>query len=182
MLSTFRRRKLSHLFHVYDVDGNGFVEVDDFERVIHVLAASRGWAVDGPAYARLRRAYMSQWQMIGVAAEPGEGGRVRPDAWLALWSGIVVASFDERLRTLTDLLFDCMDADGNHLISLDESRAWFAAHGAPAEADHVFPACDLNGDGQISREEWEQLVEAFFFSDDPEARGNSIFGRLPSGC
>lgn len=177
MLSTRQREKLSHLFRVYDIDRNGFVEVDDFERVIHTLASARGWKPDGAPYARLRRAYMSQWQAIGVAASPPGSGRVKPDGWFAFWSVVLSSPDDSGIRRITDPLFDVMDADGDGSISLEESRMWFAAHGNEQEADHVFPVCDLNGDGRISREEWAILVREFFFSNEPDARGNLIFGR-----
>ena len=80
---------------------------------------------------------------------------------------------------LCEHLFAGMDADGDGQITAAENRGWFEVFGLDvAGAPAVFAACDLNGDGFISRDEWLQLVEQFFYSDDPKAPGNTLFGVL----
>jgi hypothetical protein len=181
MLTDLQQRKLAHLFRLYDADGNGVVELADFERVLAALAAARGWGPGHPRYARLRELYLSQWQALAVGALPPGSGRIPPEGWIALWNAILQASYNERVAALCEVLFESMDADGDGWISLDESRQWFAAYtGDPAEADAVFPRCDLDGDGRVSRGEWLALVDEFFFGSEPDAPGNLIFGRLPT--
>ena len=42
----------------------------------------------------------------------------------------------------------------------------------------MFPICDLNGDGFVSRDEWLILIDHFFYSSHPGDPGNFLFGRL----
>ena len=179
MLTDQQTRKLAHLFRIYDHDGNGFVERDDFERVLRALAAARGWAAGHPRYERLRTLYLAQWQALAVGAIPAGSGRVPLPGWYALWNALLQAAYPERVAALCEVLFESMDADGDGAITLDESRSWFAAYaGDAAEADVVFPRCDLDGDGRMTRAEWLTLIEEFFFGSDPNAPGNLIFGRM----
>jgi Ca2+-binding EF-hand superfamily protein len=174
MLTTLQTKKLEHLFHLHDENGNGFVERSDYERLVERFEARR--AIPDPA---LRGLWMKQWQAVAVGEDPRGSGQVPLDGWLALWNAVLQASFEERVLELTEHLFLGMDADGDGKITVQEQRTWFEVLGLdPTQAEEVFRRCDLNGDGYITRAEWVRHVEDFFFSDDPGAVGNDIFGKI----
>jgi Ca2+-binding EF-hand superfamily protein len=49
-----------------------------------------------------------------------------------------------------------------------------------ATAQTAFAHLDLDGDGLLSRDEFVQLTEEYFTSDDPDAVGGWLFGKSPS--
>jgi Ca2+-binding EF-hand superfamily protein len=181
MSGGLRTKKLSHLFAVFDSDGNGVVEVDDFFRVLDVLAERRGWTLGTAPYKALRRVLMAQWQAVAVAADPPGSGVVKLDGWMRHWEALADAAYDAKVAPWVGQVFDSIDTDGDGALTLDECRDWFAAFlGKPEEADVVFPACDADKDGRIRKTDWEGLAREFFCSDDAKARGNVLFGRAAS--
>jgi hypothetical protein len=47
---------------------------------------------------------------------------------------------------------------------------------SPVYAPLVFPKLDANQDGFLSKEEVLQLIRDFFYSNEPEAPANDMFG------
>lgn len=179
MLSQIQERKLSRLFRVHDTDGNGYVERDDYERMIARIADGRGWPDRSPERDALRARVLVQWAAIAAGEDPPGSGRVPLDGWLALWNAVLQAAYETHVRGVSELLWDTMDRDGNGRITRDESRLWFDGYGLSSlAADQAFAACDLNGDGYVSREEWLVLVDQFFFSMDAADPGTLLFGPL----
>jgi hypothetical protein len=179
MLSLLQQRKLAHLFRVHDTDGNGYVERDDYERMIARIADGRGWRDESAERSELRTRVLAQWAVIASAEQPLGSGRVPLEGWLALWNAVIEVSYEDRVWGVADLLWETMDRDGNGQITREESRCWFDAYGVKGDAaDRTFAACDLNGDGYISRDEWRLLVEQFFYSMNPADPGNIVFGPL----
>jgi hypothetical protein len=46
-----------------------------------------------------------------------------------------------------------------------------------ATAQTAFPHLDLDGDGLLSRDEFVQLTEEYYTSDDPDAVGGWLYGK-----
>jgi hypothetical protein len=179
LLSQLQQQKLTRLFHVHDANGNGYVERDDYEVMVRRIAEGRGWGADAPEHQSLRGRVLAQWAAIAAAADPPGSGRVRLDGWLALWNAVLQAAYDDRVRGVSELLWETMDTDGDGRITRQESGRWFEAYGlSPADAGVAIAACDLNGDGFVSREEWLVLVDQFFLSMNPADPGNLLFGPL----
>ena len=53
---------------------------------------------------------------------------------------------------------------------------------AQATAETAFEHLDLDGDGFLSREEFVQLIDEFYTSDDPDAAGTWLYGKSPSNA
>jgi Ca2+-binding EF-hand superfamily protein len=175
VLTALQTKKLEHLFHLHDENKNGFVERVDFERLVERFEARRA----GPPDPELRKLWMAQWQAIAAGEHPRGSGQVPLESWLALWNAVLQASFEDRVLSLVEHLFRGMDTDGDGEITSNEYRTWFEILGIDrAQSDEVFQRCDLDGDGHITKSEWLLLVEDFFFSDDPSAVGNDIFGKI----
>lgn len=167
-------RKISHVVALCDLNGDGVVEVADFDLWVQRLAAIRGWAPGTDDHAELEALY------LGPASD-----------MIAAGSGadrISVGGFSEYLRSLaeTDLaaftawgdgFFRLIDANADGQIGPDEYADLLASLGIDrAGADAAFSRLDLNGDGHISGEEFTELFLEFFSSDDPEAPGNWFWG------
>ena len=71
------------------------------------------------------------------------------------------------------------DLDQNGTLSPSEWRWQFQGLGIPdSEADESFQHIDTNGDGQITVDELIEAWRQFHFSEDADAPGNWILGKL----
>jgi Ca2+-binding EF-hand superfamily protein len=77
-----------------------------------------------------------------------------------------------------DLLFEAFDRDHDDHLVRDDIRDFFDAYGIQDRADEAFAKLDTSGDGKISKEEALQRVQEYYFSNDPAAAGNWLFGRF----
>lgn len=178
-LTPFQKRKLSRMFDVLDVDGDGSVGRIDFTRRVEALARLRGWAPDGPEFARSLRFAHEEWDNLREGADADYDTRITRDEFLRH----AEIFLDDRdairawARGDVQLLFDAMDIDADGKLTLDEYRTWLQACGVDASAaDAFFAHADLDEDGRISRAEMAHAFEEFLISENPGAGGNFLFG------
>jgi len=87
------------------------------------------------------------------------------------------ASARDLNRTITRAMFDLMDTDGDNQIGLAEYAEYLAAHRFDeAWAANAFKQLDTDGDGIITRDQYNQISADFFFGDDEHAPGNWLWG------
>jgi Ca2+-binding EF-hand superfamily protein len=169
------QRKIAHMFRTLDLDGNGFLEQADFDRLVEGYARSAGWDPDSEARERFRDFVMTWWETFSAGADADHSGSVNLAEFSALLAQMESSPgpIAETARTV----FDIMDADGDGTISVDEYRALLKVYAIDdASAPEHFARFDTDGDGSISRAEFEVLLVDFFQSDDAEAPGSWLFG------
>lgn len=189
MLSDLQRRKLTHKFRIFDLDGDGWIEASDFRGVVDRLARLRGWEEGSEPVESLRAEYAEFWKALAAMAEPREPDRIDLDDWLDYYGAAL--DFEREIsgpdhvtctpRSTMGLVFDVLDRDGDGAISRREYREFCRAYRIelPAKGD-TFSRLDRDGDGRITRSEMLDLVSDFYFSDDPQAPGNRLFGSIGS--
>ncbi len=182
MLSEFQQRKLRHLFTVYDVHTNGFLERDDYELLAHAAATERSHPPGSTEHERITRAFLTQFERMKAIADFSRDGRVAPDEWLDFFE-IVLAdenAFEAVVGETVNLLFDMFDLDHDDVLDPEEVASLRRAFGVRTESgDDFFATLDTNGDGKLSAAEVRAAVEQFFRSEDPSEPGNLFFGPLP---
>ena len=180
MLTDFQRKKLSRLFDVLDTDGNKQLEREDYTRVIANLARIHGWAPGSPPYAQAEELYLTIWDNLQMLADQNSDKKVGLEEFLQFHAQMLnTPELYEQITVGTlDLLFDAFDRDQDGTLSRDDFRDFFDAYGIRGKvADEAFQKLDTSGDGQISKEEALERVKEYYFSDDPNAAGNWLFGR-----
>ncbi len=178
-LSEFRARKVAHLFDAYDVDGDGFIDHADYLRFSDSLAAAG--AIDAAGKAKLDSETTALWNQIREHADTSRDGRVSASEWTA-WQ----TSLDDAagagggafpLEKYISALVDVLDTDNDGKVSLREYDAGIAAYGYKnVDVAGNFAKFDTDGDGFLSREEVIAVSAAFWFSEDPDAAENYIYG------
>lgn len=173
MLGPVRRRKTTALFNLFDYDGDGFWEREDFDIFVERLADARGLAPDTPALRSLAGAYLQVWHALAAADADGDG-KVTLDEALAYQE----ANFTpEAVIGFARVTFPVLDADGDGVIGKDEYGQYLAASRIdPSVAGDAFARLDTDGDGRLTSHEWEQLYLDYFLSEDPDAPGSGLFG------
>lgn len=176
-----RRRKLTRYFEVHDLDGDGRIELADFDRVAENLRTRRGLPADAPAVAALRSAYRGFWSTLQAAADTDGDGGVDLEEWLAHWDRVLADDrrYQAEVAEVLHRLFALFDQDRTAAIEADEFCDFHAAHGlSPAFARSVFMDLDDDGDGAVDWTEFLEMAHAFYLGDDPGAAGNRLFGPL----
>ncbi|MCP4604462.1 MAG: hypothetical protein GY847_28725 [Proteobacteria bacterium] len=180
MLTDLQTKKLTALFNVYDIDGDSYLELKDIQAVISNLSSVRGWAADSAEYQALEQKYLVMWQNQVQMFDIDQDNRISLDEHLQFHANIFAAGqYEEFINALAGFVFDVFDSSGDGLITLAEFKGFYKAYNlAESEAEQVFPQLDLDGSGEISKDEMLQLVRDFHLSDDPKVAGNWLFGSL----
>lgn len=186
MLTAFQKRKLEKKFHVFDADGNGFLEKDDFDIIIANLAKLRGYPPGSGEYQQIQKMYGEFWDHLARFADANKDHKVTMEEWLEYHD----AAFEmeavmhthgegESMRPLAALVFQTIDADGDGKITRKEYHDFFRAFRIPeSDADVSFDHLDMNRDGYVTEDEIFSAVTEFHFSDDPKATGNWLYGPI----
>jgi Ca2+-binding EF-hand superfamily protein len=179
MLSEFMKKKLTRYFHLRDLNGDGFVEQDDWESSARNLAEIRDWEPGSPQYEDIVAKHAAIWTTFWKPADLDNDGRVSLDEYLALTETQQKrGSFASHvILDLFGAIFDVIDRDGDGQITLQDYRLYFEAWGLDEDvAEQAFLELDLSGDGRLSRSSFVQFNANFFTSDDPILPGSQLFG------
>jgi Ca2+-binding EF-hand superfamily protein len=181
MLSELQKKKLIRYFRVYDVDDNGRIALQDFERVVENVRMLHGLGENSPRHRALKEGYLRRWEALRQSADVDDDGGVDLDEWLDYWEGVLgdEARYEAEIAAVTDRLIEIFDADGDGVLGTDEFCNFYGVYGLKSTlARQVFMDLDLDGDGVVTRGELLEMAHEFYRSDDPDARGNRLFGPM----
>ncbi len=177
MLSPLLRRKITLLFLVFDVDENGYIERDDFLKIAKDLGAIRNLEPDSVQFATLRTAFTDLYDNLSKLMDRNADARVELDEWITYFEKMMATDemYKDTSNKLSASIFGLLDDNRDEQISLAEYKL-FADVYRIDDVNDVFNKLDANGDGVITADEFHQMVDQFFTSDDPDAPGNYSFG------
>jgi Ca2+-binding EF-hand superfamily protein len=176
MLSEFRRKKISAGFRELDVDGDGRIGSGDIEQLVKNHGSAYGYPEGTPEYEALARRTMEVWSQLKQFDSDGDG-RVSLDEYVAGFAAFLSQRdvFLDGMGALVDAFYLLADGDVDGRITEEELIRHFRAWGhSEKQAREAFPRLDRSGNGSISKEEWMVNLEEYYFSEDPEARGNWV--------
>ena len=186
MLSEIQREKLTKLFRIWDTDGNGFLELNDWDRLAKKRAQLSSISPDSDEYRSLLTLHHVIWEVLRQNADTNRDDRVSLEEFQAYCDAqygdvtdVRYASIPDQLRGLFDVLMGSVDRDQDGRITADDYalflESWGADEAMPG-AKARFERLDRDGDGFISVEEVRQFVADHMLSRDPDAPGNVLFG------
>ena len=180
MLTEFQKRKLTHVFGLFDNDHSAHVDKSDLDRVVENLAGAIDAKAGSAGHRILEARYGDLWKVLeGIDAD--RDGRVTLDEWLRAMEAITGSEhkYDQVFGQMVDQVFDLLDHDGDSQVTSDEFVQWLGANNVSMKsARDAFRKIDLDHDGILSKDEMTYLMLDFFYSDDPKAPGNWLFGGL----
>jgi Ca2+-binding EF-hand superfamily protein len=182
MLSDFRRRKLSAGFSELDVDGDGLLGTADIETLIRNHGDAYGFADGTPEYEDLARRTMAVWQQLRQF-DSDDDDHVSLDEYVAGFEAFLRRRDDflASMTALVDTFYAVADRDHTGEITEPELVRHFRAWNHTEEqARTAFQRLDRNSRGAISKAEWMENLEEFYFSEDPSAPGTWL-APLPPG-
>jgi len=181
LLTAFRRQKMSHMFDVYDRDRDGYLEEDDYHRVIDNFAAVRSLKPAEPGYQAIHDAYMRVWHHLRGHADTNRDDRVNLEEMLAYNERLISSeeAFHSDVLEIGGVLFNVLDLDRDGVVGEAEYRTFCLCLGIDESRSHeAFAKLDTNGDGRVNMEDTVRLVREFYLSDEPDSPGNWFFGPL----
>jgi Ca2+-binding EF-hand superfamily protein len=178
MVSDVKRAKLTHYFHTMDATGDGLIKEQDIlagaDRVISVLEID---PASEPAQ-QLKAGYLRNWESIAEADGDGDQA-VTMDEWIEYYDRLAMdqAQFDSTMVERGRVIMQLFDRDRDNRISLEDWQLFWRTIGtAEADFETAFQKLDRNGNGYLTFDEIIAAGQEFFTSDDPEARGNWLYG------
>ena len=184
MLGELQTRKLERKFHIFDANGDGYVQRDDFDLIIANLLALRGLSADSEAGKAVSAQYEDYWQTLQQFADVNQDQQVNLEEWMTYHAAAldfeqVLATEGEEgnLRPFAEVLFQMLDANDDGQISGDEYCEFLQAYKVDeGTARQTFEHLDPQGLGYLTLDQLFTLVDQFYGSNEPDAAGNWLFG------
>ena len=173
MASELQRRKVAGVFDAMDVDGDGFLEQEDFE------ALARRWTAiaDGSASVELTEIMLGWWETLLATSDRNRDNKVSLDEVLLVVDRL--PGMLDAVKGTAAAMFTAIDRNGDDRISGEEYRRLIETwSGRQADTGAVFHRLDLDGDGYLSRAEFSAFWVEFWSGDDPTSPGTWVFGRF----
>jgi Ca2+-binding EF-hand superfamily protein len=185
MLSDALRDRLITILRVWDADRDGAIEESDYAVAASRLAGLSGLKAGSAEYEQLHGQLVNGgWQLLRQFDSDGDG-RVTIEEALKGFDGLHADQqrYREVIIEPSYSSFDLIDTDHDGQITAEEHRAYLIALSVDeATAETAFEHLDLDGDGFLSREEFVQLTDEFYTSDDPDAAGAWLYGKAPANA
>jgi len=181
-MSDFRRKKLLHVFNVFfDVNHSGTIEKKDFELAIERIRTTRGWQESDPKHKETRDILLKVWEGLQQKADANKDGQVSHEEWVSMWNEYAKNPDNalEWQNRYMNFMFELEDSSGDGSIDESEFKSLCASYGLSSEdSAEAYNKFTSNKTVEITREVFAELWKQFFSSEDPDAPGNYIFGKV----
>jgi Ca2+-binding EF-hand superfamily protein len=174
-----RVRKLARYFDDLDSNHDGLLDESDLAQAAERYLDALGLDPDSLQAEELTDQCMTLWQEYFGPADTDHDGQISRAELAAAFARLSEAQAAEQIKATADAYFRIMDADGDGVAAEAEFLRLMstAARLTDDEAATAYARLDPAGVGYLSREQFQQATQEFFFSDDPEAPGNLLFGK-----
>ncbi|XP_063230732.1 calexcitin-1 [Bacillus rossius redtenbacheri] len=181
-ISEFRKKKLLFVFKVFfDVNQSGTIDQKDFELAVDNICRMRGWAQGDANYQKTRNTLLKIWDGLKTCADSDKDGQISHDEWCTMWDDYSKKpdSALEWQQVYMNFMFDLEDASGDGSIDEDEFTLVCSSYGlSKDECGKAFKKFSSNGSVEVTRKVFADLWREYFSTDNPNAPGNFIFGKV----
>jgi Ca2+-binding EF-hand superfamily protein len=178
-LSALQKQKLTHLYHIFDVNFSGKLEQEDFVNVAVCLTSARGLTPGSNAHTQLKASLVSLWKHIRRQSDDDFDSTVSLSEWLRFFAHALHddLTYYNLVRPLEQSIIDTLDTYGDGRIShRDYGDIVLALHLDISEVALLFRQIDQNRDGYITTDEAKTAISEFFLSSSENSPGNWFFG------
>lgn len=176
MLNEQQQKAFNYLFDVFDENGNGSLSQDDFHKAFEAIKA--GSSADKAA--RIEKAAQRLYLSVIVFGDDNKDKQMSREEWLKWAEGFAAdvedGDFSRKYEHFVDAIFASITRDDENITS-QEYALWFHCMGLEGDAVEYFQQMDANGDGSISKDEFNELMLAFV-QGNTSKKGHQFFGRL----
>lgn len=179
MLTELQKRKLTKLFTLYDSNHSGRISLSDFEEIVKKIADFRGLKPNSTDYDELANKYYYFWIHLKGEVDRDRNSKLMLDEWLEYHDKLLQDTnrYEREIDSLMNFVYKIFDVDGDNKISQNELEEFLKAYNvSPFHAHNILSIIDKNQDGTIEKSEFIKMLYEFYYSDDPDAPGNGMFG------
>lgn len=180
MLTHFQKKKMTHLFHFFDRDGDGFIEPKELDHIVDDLAVSEE-ENEQAHQRRLQQMFHRFWKQLIDAADENNDGKISLEEFVGVHEILIAdsSSYQRYVYPFIESLF--------HLIDLDKDKRWDKKEFShfynlckqtKEYAEEAFSKMDADNDGFLSHLEVIFYFREFYLSKDKNAIGNYFFGKM----
>ncbi|XP_065218819.1 calexcitin-2 [Planococcus citri] len=181
-ISDFRRKKLKYVFNVFfDVNHSGNIDRKDFEIAIQQVCTMRGWNESSSNFKQIKDRMMAIWDGLQQSADDDQDGQISLDEWCSMWEAFArnPENASEWQNSYMDLMFDIIDTSGDGCIDENEFCAVCDHYGiSRQESSAAYKKFSNSGAVNVTRPVFHSYWREYFSSDDENAPGNFIFGKI----
>ncbi len=173
--------KLDRAFDQLDVGSNGQLERDDLVGLGSRMILGFGQSPTSAKGKEVLDGFDTFWDRLATEAAVDRDDALSPaefrNAMIAAY--IEGDAFETSFLPVALAVARLTDNDNDGLLGPAEFRTMQLAFGTDAkDIDLAFAALDRNSDGRLDVDELVQAAREYYTSDDPNARGNLLFGPL----
>ncbi|MFF2554129.1 lipase family protein [Nocardia sp. NPDC058058] len=167
-------------FGLFDITGDGYLTIDDYEAFGLRLVQAFGEAPGSPRATAVREGYRALWHSMAARADTNRDQRITATEfliWLEThWDD---EGFDREITPLAQAVIDLADTDRNGVLDRDEFIALLTGcDHSPAEASALFDRLDIDHSDTITTDELITAIRHFCLDPTPDKPGAWLFGRF----
>ena len=147
VLTELQKRKLHKLFGLYDVDGSGVITAADFERMAESQAKAQGYQPGSFEYNIISSQFKTLWNNFQKESDADGDGQITLEEFLEHKAKQL--SFKESYRPLW------LERQSDYPTSQSYERSYEEDVIAKL-TNLIFERLDVDGNGEISRQEYEE--------------------------
>jgi Ca2+-binding EF-hand superfamily protein len=167
MLTELQKRKLKKLFDLYDIDNSGFITEADYETMAQSQAEVQGYKPGSLEYNIIRSQFRTLWNNLQKEIDFDNDGKITLEEFLEHKDKQL--SFKAGYRPLW-----LERQSGDHIIAQSYERSYEEDVIAKL-TNLIFQRLDVDGNGEISREEY---TNGFLAHLSDESLCDEIFSKL----
>lgn len=178
MLRPLQRRKLTRMFRLFDRDGDGALQWDDYARISAGLLAVLAIDANSALGQELAQSYRDEWAELTDEAQREARG-VTLEGWLAYRRAQLMMpdAFEVNVAPYILTIATHLDVDGDGHVTGDDLRRYLGLYGMSDDERAVAVShLDPTGDGRFTYADVEDRAREFYFSNNPDARGSWFLG------
>ncbi|GFG31972.1 hypothetical protein Cfor_01875, partial [Coptotermes formosanus] len=145
------------------------------------IRTTRGWKESDPKHTETREILLKVWEGLQQKADANRDGQVSHEEWVSMWNEYAKnpdKALDWQNRYM-NFMFELEDSSGDGTIDESEFKSLCVSYGlSPEESAEAYNKFTSNKTVEITREVFAELWKQFFSSEDPDAPGNYIFGKV----
>lgn len=166
------------IFSLFDVNGNGYLEADDFERMASDVVQAAPDSDDAAKNAILA-AFRRYWTTLVAELDTNSDGRISLDEYVACV--LSPERFEETISDFAESLAALGDPDGDGLIERPVFVALMTAIGFErANIDALFDAFEPSASDQIKVTTWVAGIKDYYGPDKAGIAGDHLVGKTPA--
>lgn len=160
-----QQQRLEERFKMWDNDGDGRVEREDFEAEARGILTNFGEPESSPKGRAVMDAYLQFWDSLAKAGGGGAGGFTFEKFSEVVNQQVLSQGdkgYDQSARPMIKAIADLCDQDGDGEVNPEEWKKWMAAVGVDqTRAAETFRQLDTSGNGALSTDELVNAVRDF---------------------